>query len=109
MCVGLVIISRLRPRRRTATGLALPQRVDFRRLRQHRRTSRKRHEDGAEGDDPGVASGHGLLSDDHNGIDAGPTASWRPVQRGRRVGYVSPHRCRSPPNRFARPGTREWS
>ena len=45
----------------------------------------KTNEDGGEGDGPGVASGHGLSSTDHD--DAGradPTAGWQGVQCGAR-------------------------
>ena len=45
---------------------------------------RGRDQDGDEGDDPSVASSHGLSSDDHDdaGVDADPTAGWQKVQCG---------------------------
>ena len=44
----------------------------------------KTNEDGGEGDGPGVASGHGLSSTDHDdaGVDADPTAGGQKVQCG---------------------------
>ena len=59
--------------------------------------------------DPQTQSTIAVVHHHDDAAVADPTASWRAVPRGRRVGYVSPHRCRSPPNRFARPGTQEWS
>ena len=49
---------------------------------------RGRDQDRDEGDDPGVASSHGLSSDDHDdaGVDADPTAGGQGVQCG---GYDS--------------------
>ena len=45
---------------------------------------RGRDQDGDEGDDPSVASSHGLSSDDHDdaGVDPNPTAGWQGVQSG---------------------------
>jgi len=44
----------------------------------------KTNEDGGEGDGPGVASSHGLSSDDHDdaGVDPDPTAGSQRVQCG---------------------------
>jgi len=59
--------------------------------RVHPHTGRERDEDGGEGDGPGVASSHGLSSDDHDdaGVDADPTAGGQGVQCGARGGAAS--------------------
>ena len=46
-------------------------------------TGRERRDDDDEGDDPSVASSHGLSSDDHDDadVDADPTAGGQGVQR----------------------------
>ena len=45
-------------------------------------TGRERRDDDDEGDDPSVASSHGLSSDDHDDRDAHPTAGCQGVQCG---------------------------
>ena len=45
-------------------------------------TGRERRDDDDEGDDPSVASSHGLSSDDHDDRDAHPTAACQVVQGG---------------------------
>ena len=45
-------------------------------------TERERRDDDDEGDDPSVASSHGLSSDDHDDRDADPTAGCQGVQCG---------------------------